>query len=36
MISVMKGRSLEDVNELFTSGVSLRAFDRIERTNVAD
>jgi hypothetical protein len=36
MIPEMKGRSLEEVDELFASGVSLRAFDRVGRTNVAD
>jgi SP family sugar:H+ symporter-like MFS transporter len=36
MIPEMKGRSLEEVGELFASGVSLRAFDRVGRTNVTD
>jgi MFS transporter, SP family, sugar:H+ symporter len=35
MIPEMKVRSLEEVDELFASGVSLRAFYRVERTNVA-
>lgn len=36
MIPEMKGRSLEEVDQLFASGISLRKFDSFETTRVEE